>query len=61
LADGTRLCDPDPDWRIEGETEEDYRRVRLSRLRPGERFSYVFDLADNWAHLCSVGTRQPLR
>jgi hypothetical protein len=58
LADGTRLCDPDPDWQIEGETGEDYRRVRLSRLRPGERFAYVFDLGDNWAHLCAVGARR---
>jgi hypothetical protein len=55
LADGTRLCDPDPDWQVEGQVEEDYRRVRLSRLRPGEQFAYVFDLGDNWAHLCTVG------
>jgi hypothetical protein len=55
MADGTRLCGPDPDWQVEGEIEEDYRRVRLSRLRPGERFAYVFDLGDDWAHLCTVG------
>jgi hypothetical protein len=55
LADGTRLCDPDPDWQVEGQIEEDYRRVRLSRLRPGEQFAYVFDLGDDWAHLCTVG------
>jgi Plasmid pRiA4b ORF-3-like protein len=55
LADGTRLCDPDPDWQVEGQVEEDYRRVRLSRLRPGEQFAYVFDLGDDWAHLCTVG------
>ncbi len=56
LASGVRLCDPDPDWQIEGEPEEDFRRARLSRLRPGEQFAYVFDLGDNWAHLCTVGS-----
>jgi hypothetical protein len=58
LADGTRLCAPDSDWQIEGEIEADYRRVRLSRLRPGERFGYVFDLGGNWTHLCTVGDRR---
>ncbi len=58
LASGVRLCDPDPDWQIEGEPEEDFRRARLSRLRPGEQFAYVFDLGDNWAHLCTVGTNR---
>ena len=37
LADSRRLCDPDPDWEIEGEVTEDYRRVKLSRLHPGEQ------------------------
>jgi len=60
LDDGTRLCDPDPDpdWQIEGQTEENYRHVRLSRLCPGERFTYVFDLGDDWAHLCTVDSRR---
>ena len=58
LADGTRLCDRDPDWQVDGQVEEDYRRVRLSRLRSGERFAYVFDLGDHWAHLCTVGDRR---
>lgn len=57
LADNTRLRMPDPDWQIEGEIEKDFRRVRLSRLRPGEQFSYVFDLGDYWTHLCTVGSR----
>jgi hypothetical protein len=38
------LYDPDPDWEIEGEVSEDYQRVKLSRLHPGEQFAYVFDL-----------------
>jgi hypothetical protein len=58
LADGRRLCDPDPDWEIEGEVTGDYRRVKLSQLQPGEQFAYVFDLGDNWAHLCTVGARR---
>jgi hypothetical protein len=58
LADGRRLCEPDPDWEIEGQVAEDYRKVRLSRLRPGEQFVYVFDFGDDWAHLCTVGAQQ---
>jgi len=58
LANQIRLCLPDPDWEIEGEVTEDHRRVRLSRLRPGEQFVYVFDLGDDWAHLCTVGPRR---
>jgi Plasmid pRiA4b ORF-3-like protein len=58
LADGRRLYDPDPDWEIEGELSEDYRRVKLSRLHPGEQFAYVSDLGDDWAHLCTAGARR---
>ena len=43
---------------IEGEVTGDYRRVKLSRLHPGEQFAYVFDLGDDWAHLCTVGARR---
>jgi hypothetical protein len=53
LADGTRIADPDPDWDEPGETL-DQRMVKLSRLAPGEQFVYVFDLGDDWAHLCTV-------
>ena len=58
LAGQIRLCRPDPDWEIEGEITEDYQRVKLSRLQPGEQFVYVFDLGDDWAHLCTVGTQR---
>src|ERR1022692_2398489 len=58
LADGSRLCDPDPDWEIEGEVTEVYRRVKLSPLHPGDQYAYVFDLGDDWAHLCTVGARR---
>jgi len=59
LADQARLCLPDPDWEIDSTVSEDYQRVTLSRLWPGERFVYVFDLGDDWAHLCTVGP-QPI-
>jgi hypothetical protein len=32
--------------------------VALSRLKPGEQFAYVFDLGDDWEHLCTVGERR---
>jgi hypothetical protein len=52
------LCDPYPDWEIEGEITQDYRRVKLLRLHPAEQFAYVLDLGDDWAHLCTVGARR---
>ena len=58
LTGQTRLCRPDPDQEIEGEITGDYERARLSRLRPGEQFVYVFDLGDDWAHLCTVGAQR---
>jgi hypothetical protein len=33
----------------------DERMLKLSRLKPGEQFVYVFDLGDDWAHLCTAG------
>jgi hypothetical protein len=32
--------------------------TRLSRLNPGEQFAYVFDLGDDWAHLCTVAPQR---
>ena len=58
LAGKSRLSIPNPDWEIENEITEDYRRVKLSRLGPGEQFVYVFDLGDDWAHLCTVGSER---
>jgi len=56
LADGSRLSTPydDEDAAELGPTADD-RRTRLGRLALGERFVYVFDLGDDWAHLCTVG------
>lgn len=32
----------------------DGRSTKLSRLAAGEQFAHVFDLGDNWTHLCTV-------
>jgi Plasmid pRiA4b ORF-3-like protein len=58
LDDGTRLTTPFED--DEEDEEEDLpalddRRTKLGRLSLGERFVYVFDLGDDWTHLCTVG------
>jgi len=53
LADGTRIGKPDLEWDDERVVPEE--RTRLSRLRPGEQFVYVFDFGDDWTHLCTVG------
>ncbi|MFI8829289.1 hypothetical protein ACIGXE_36940, partial [Streptomyces sp. NPDC053431] len=33
-------------------------QAQLSRLQAGEQFAYVFDMGDDWAHLCTVGERR---
>jgi hypothetical protein len=38
-----------PDGMLDGD------KVTLGRLKAGEQFAYVFDLGDDWAHLCTVG------
>ncbi len=30
------------------------RTTKLSVLKPGRQFLYVFDLGDDWTHLCTV-------
>ena len=32
--------------------------VKLGVLKPGQQFIYVFDLGDNWTHLCEVGVER---
>lgn len=53
LADGMRLTTPYEEWDSVGPVEDD-RRAKLSRLKPGEQFVYVFDFGDGWTHLCTV-------
>lgn len=58
LADGIEISPlqwwggEEPDGMLDGD------KVTLSRLKPGERFAYVFDLGDHWAHLCTVAERR---
>lgn len=33
-------------------------QVRLSELRAGQQFAYVFDMGDDWAHVCTVGAQR---
>ncbi|MDQ1644867.1 MAG: hypothetical protein QOJ50_1051 [Cryptosporangiaceae bacterium] len=57
LDNGTELTTAEH-W--DGEPPDGARNdvtARLSRLRPGEQFAYVFDLGDDWTHLCTVGER----
>ena len=54
FGDGTRI------GIVEAESDDeehvlDERVLRLSRLKPGEQFIYVFDFGDDWAHLCTAG------
>ena len=61
LQDGTRLTTPYDDWDDDwGEgVPLDDRRTRLSRLKPGEQFVYVFDFGDDWEHpITLTGIRQ---
>jgi hypothetical protein len=57
LTDGTVITPhrwrdgEEPDGSLDGAT------TRLGRLRLSEQFAYVFDLDDNWQHLCTVGPR----
>lgn len=51
LSDGLRIGIADPD----DDDVRDELRLKLSRLKSGEQFIYVFDLGDDWAHLCTVG------
>jgi Plasmid pRiA4b ORF-3-like protein len=58
LEDGTLIS---PAWSWDGDEPGgalDSTRFTLSRLRPGERFGYVFDLGDRWQHLCTVDERR---
>src|SRR4051794_38134311 len=58
LADGTNLSTI-TDW--DGEAPDgtlNDATTKLSRLAPGERFAYVFDLGDDWAHLCTVADQR---
>jgi len=52
LADGTRVGTPDPDMDDDGVLDE--TREHLTNLQASQQFIYVFDLGDDWTHLCTV-------
>jgi hypothetical protein len=58
LADGTNLTTTrywdgeEPDGCLNDTT------TKLSRLNPGDQFAYVFDMGDDWAHLCTVAEQR---
>jgi len=54
FGDGTRIGIAEAEWEDE-EPVLDERILKLSRLKPGEQFVYVFDFGDDWTHLCTVG------
>ena len=55
LGDRARIGIAEAEWEDE-EPVLDERLVTLSRLKPREQFVYIFDLGDDWAHLCTTGT-----
>lgn len=54
FEDGTRIGYL-TDWDEDDDGLLDDRTEKLTRLRPGERFSFEFDFGDSWMHLCTVG------
>jgi hypothetical protein len=50
---GRRYGIPDPDW--DGQNLTDEAKGKLFRLvKQGDRFSYLYDFGDNWAHRLTV-------
>jgi Plasmid pRiA4b ORF-3-like protein len=53
LSDGRRIGYPD-DGQL-GTSWLDHGALKVAReVRPGESFTYVFDLGDDWRHHCTV-------
>lgn len=58
MSDGTRVSpldwwdDEAPDRTVDGHA------TKLGRLQAGEQFAYVFDMGDDWAHLCTVAQQR---
>ena len=50
----TRIAEPDNSWGDDGGVLP-IRTTKLgARLKLGQQFVYVFDLGDDWTHLCTV-------
>ena len=50
-----RIARPDLDW--DGDSAMNIAKTQLSILTPGQQFLYVFDLGDDWTHLCTVADK----
>ena len=50
------LVGPDWDERPAGARLD--TQVRLTELRVGQQFTYVFDMGDDWTHVCTVGPQR---
>jgi Plasmid pRiA4b ORF-3-like protein len=54
LADGRRIGYPDDEFAPEL-VWLDHAKLKVAKeVKPGEHFTYVFDLGDNWEHRCVV-------
>ncbi|MGE5673113.1 MAG: IS1096 element passenger TnpR family protein [Mycobacterium leprae] len=52
FQDGRRIGFPDPEY---GQEVIDYREAMVSKLvKKGDRFTYLFDLGDQWLHRCMI-------
>jgi Plasmid pRiA4b ORF-3-like protein len=57
LADGRRIGYPDDEFAPELEWL-DHAALKVTRtVRVGDRFTYTFDLGDNWRHRCEVAEK----
>ena len=57
LSDNTSICGPIA-WEDPPERSVFAGDVRLGRLKGGEQLLYIFDMGDDWTHLCTVGEQR---
>ncbi len=53
LPDGRRVGLPDDELGEDGWLDHDELKV-AAEINPGEQFTYVFDLGDDWRHRCQA-------
>ena len=54
LADGRRIGYPDDEFAPELVWLDHAKLKVIKEVKPGEEFTYVFDLGDHWEHRCVV-------
>jgi hypothetical protein len=52
MADGESIGPPDPDG--EPDFSDESRIPVTARVKPGDRFTYMYDYGDDWSHECLV-------